>query len=177
MKYVYVLEDNRGTESFFEYFDNIKGANDRAKDIYFNDYSDTEKKEFRVLVTKLKEENFKKWENEELDGWYLDYAEDYIGLFDSKEDFYNLFKKEELGKENLQKAIYDDSNKCYYFKFKIYDEKVLAEIEEEMIDNINFTLKNNESIKKLIKKINKKNISLLSTDRDLEIEQMTTLIK
>lgn len=44
MKYVYVLEDNRGTESFFEYFDNIKGANDRAKDIYFNDYSDTEKK-------------------------------------------------------------------------------------------------------------------------------------
>lgn len=46
-----------------------------------------------------------------------------------------------------------------------------------MIDNINFTLKNNESIKKLIKKINKKNISLLSTDRDLEIEQMTNLIK
>lgn len=112
MKYVYVLEDNRGTESFFEYFDNIKGANDRAKDIYFNDYSDTEKKEFRVLVTKLKEENFKKWENEELDGWYLDYAEDYNELFDSEKDFYNLFKKEELNIENLKKAAYDDFNNC-----------------------------------------------------------------
>lgn len=177
MKYVYVLEDNRGTDSFLEYFDNKKDANDRAKNIYFKNYSDTERKKFIVFVTKLTEKNFKKWENEELDGWYLDYAEDYNELFDSEKDFYNLFKKEELNIENLKKAAYDDFNNCYYLKFEVDDEEVLAEIEEEMIDNINFTLKNNESIKKLIKKINKKNISLLSTDRDLEIEQMTNLIK
>lgn len=177
MKYVYVLEDNRGTDSFLEYFDNKKDANDRAKNIYFKNYSDTERKKFMVFVTKLTEKNFKKWENEELDGWYLDYAEDYNELFDSEKDFYNLFKKEELNIENLKKAAYDDFNNCYYLKFEVDDEEVLAEIEEEMIDNINFTLKNNESIKKLIKKINKKNISLLSTDRDLEIEQMTNLIK
>lgn len=154
-----------------------KDANDRAKNIYFKNYSDTERKKFMVFVTKLTEKNFKKWENEELDGWYLDYAEDYNELFDSEKDFYNLFKKEELNIENLKKAAYDDFNNCYYLKFEVDDEEVLAEIEEEMIDNINFTLKNNESIKKLIKKINKKNISLLSTDRDLEIEQMTNLIK
>lgn len=177
MKYVYVLEDNRGTDSFLEYFDNKKDANDRAKNIYFKNYSDTERKKFMVFVTKLTEKKFKKWENEELDGWYLDYAEDYNELFDSEKDFYNLFKKEELNIENLKKAAYDDFNNCYYLKFEVDDEEVLAEIEEEMIDNINFTLKNNESIKKLIKKINKKNISLLSTDRDLEIEQMTNLIK
>ena len=176
MKYVYVLEDNRGTESFFEYFDNKKDANDRAKDIYFKDYSDTERKEFRVLVTKLKEENFKKWENEELDGWYLDFAEDYDGLFDSEEDFYNLFKKEELNKENLKKAVYDDSNNCYYLKFKINDEKVLAEIEEEMIDDINLTLKDDESIKRLIKNLDKKNINLLNVGNDLELDQMENLI-
>lgn len=176
MKYVYVLEDNRGTESFFEYFDNKKDANDRAKDIYFNDYSDVERKEFRVLVTKLTEENFKKWENEELEGWYLDFAEDYDGLFDSEEDFYNLFKKDELNKENLKKAVYDESNKCYYLKFKINDEKVLAEIEEEIIDDINLTLKDNESIKRLIKNLDKKNISLLSVGYDLELDQMENLI-
>ena len=177
MKYVYVLEDNRGTESFFEYFDNKKDANDRAKDIYFKDYSDTERKEFRVLVTKLREENFKNWENEELEGWYLDFAEDYDGLFDSEEDFYNLFKKEELNKENLKKAVYDDSNNCYYLKFKINDEKVLAEIEEEMIDDINLTLKDDESIKRLIKNLDKKNINLLNVGNDLELDQMENLIK
>ncbi|MDU2829254.1 MAG: hypothetical protein E7C03_02110 [Anaerococcus sp.] len=177
MKYIYVLEDNRGTESFFEHFDNKNDANDRAKDIYFKNYTDTERKEFRVLVTKLTEENFKKWENEELDGWYLDFAEDYIGLFDSEEDFYNLFKKEEISKENLQKAIYDDSNKCYYLKFKINDEKVLAEIEEEMVDDINLILKDGESIKRLIKNLNKKDIRLLNADYDLEIEQMENLIE
>lgn len=177
MKYVYVLEDNRETESFFEYFDNKKDANDRAKDIYFNDYSDTERKEFRVLVTKLTEENFKKWENEELEGWYLDFAEDYDGLFDSEEDFYNLFKKEELNKENLKKAAYDDSNKCYYLKFKINDENVLVEIEEEMIDDINLTLKDDESIKRLIKKLDKKDISLLNASDNLKLDQMENLIK
>lgn len=177
MKYIYVLEDNRGTEIFFEHFDNKNDANDRAKDIYFKNYTDTERKEFRVLVTKLTEENFKKWENEELDGWYLDFAEDYIGLFDSEEDFYNLFKKEEISKENLQKAVYDDSNKCYYLKFKINDEKVLAEIEEEMVDDINLILKDGESIKRLIKNLNEKDISLLNADYDLEIEQMENLIE
>lgn len=177
MKYIYVLEDNRGTESFFEYFDNKKDANDRAKDIYFNNYNDKERKEFRVLVTKLAEENFKKWENEELEGWYLDFVEDYDGLFDSEEDFYNLFKKEELSRENLKKAVYDNSNKCYYLKFKINDENVLAEIEEKMIDDINLTLKDNESIKRLIKNLNKKYISLLNADYDLELDQMENLIK
>lgn len=177
MKYIYVLEDNRGAESFFEHFDNKNYANDRAKDIYFKNYTDTERKEFRVLVTKLTEENFKKWENEELDGWYLDFAEDYIGLFDSEEDFYNLFKKEEISKENLQKAVYDDSNKCYYLKFKINDEKVLAEIEEEMVDDINLILKDGESIKRLIKNLNKKDISLLSVSDDLKLDQMENLIK
>lgn len=177
MKYVYVLEDNRGTESFFEYFDNIKGANDRAKDIYFNDYSDTEKKEFRVLVTKLKEENFKKWENEELDGWYLDYAEDYNELFDSEKDFYNLFKKEELNIENLKKAAYDDFNNCYYLKFEVDDEEVLVEIEKDIIDDINLIIKDNESIKRLIKDLDKRNINLLNTHYDLELEQMKNLIK
>lgn len=176
MKYVYVLEDNRESESFFEYFDNKKDANDRAKDIYFSDYSDTERKEFRVLVTKLREENFKKWEDEELEGWYLDFAEDYDGLFDSEEDFYNLFKKEELNKENLKKAVYDDSNNCYYLKFKINDEKVLAEIEEEMIDDINLTLKDDESIKRLIKKLGKKDISLLNASDNLKFDQMENLI-
>ncbi|MBS5989757.1 hypothetical protein [Anaerococcus hydrogenalis] len=177
MEYVYVVEDNRESESFFEYFDNKKDANDRAKDIYFNDYSETERKEFRVLVTKLTEENFKKWENEELNGWYLDFAEDYDGLFDSEEDFYNLFKKEELNKENLKKAVYDDSNKCYYLKFKINDENVLAEIEEEMVDDINLTLRDDESIKRLIKNLDKKNINLLNAGNDLELDQMENLIK
>ena len=82
-----------------------------------------------VFVTKLTEKNFKKWENEELDGWYLDYAEDYNELFDSEKDFYNLFKKEELNIENLKKAAYDDFNNCYYLKFEVDDEEVLAEIE------------------------------------------------
>lgn len=177
MKYIYVLEDNRGTESFFEHFDNKNDANDRAKDIYFKDYSDTERKEFRVLVTKLTEENFKKWENEELEGWYLDFAEDYDGLFDSEEDFYNLFKKEELNKENLKKAVYDDSNKCYYLKFKINDEKVLAEIEEEMIDDIDVIIKDEETLKRLIKNLDKKDISLLSVSDDLKLDQMENLIK
>lgn len=177
MKYIYVLEDNRGTESFFEHFDNKNDANDRAKDIYFKDYSDTERKEFRVLVTKLTEENFKKWENEELEGWYLDFAEDYDGLFDSEESFYNLFEKEELSKENLKKAVYDDSNKCYYLKFKINDEKVLVEIEEEMIDDVDAILKDDESIKRLIKNLDKKYISLLNASDDLKLDQMENLIK
>ncbi|MDU5912815.1 MAG: hypothetical protein E6Z21_00825 [Anaerococcus vaginalis] len=177
MKYVYVLEDNRGTESFFEHFDNKKDANDRAKDIYFKNYTDTERKEFRVLVTKLTEENFKKWENEELDGWYLDFAEDYDGLFDSEESFYNLFKKEDLNKENLKKVAYDDSNKCYYIKFKVNDESVLAEIEEENIDDVDTILKDDESIKRLIKNLDKKNINLLNVDYDLELDQMENLIK
>lgn len=177
MKYVYVLEDNRGTESFFEYFDNRKDANDRAKDIYFKNYNDLERKEFRVLVTKLTEENFKKWENEELKGWYLDFAEDYDGLFDSEESFYNLFKKEELNKENLKKAVYDESNKCYYLKFKVNGENVLAEIEEKMIDDINAILKEDESLKTLIKNLDKKYISLLSVSDDLKLDQMENLIK
>lgn len=177
MKYVYVVEDNRESESFFEHFDNKNDANDRAKDIYFKDYSDTEREEFRVLVTKLTEENFKKWENEELEGWYLDFAEDYDRLFDSEESFYNLFKKEELNKENLKKALYDDSNKCYYLKFKVDDENVLAEIEEEMVDDINLILKDDESIKRLIKNLDKKNISLLSVGYDLDLDQMENLLK
>lgn len=176
MKYIYILEDNRGTESFFEYFDNRKDANDKAKDIYFKNYTDTERKEFRVLVTKLTEENFKKWENEELEGWYLDFAEDYDGLFDSEESFYNLFKKEELNKENLKKAVYDEFNKCYYLKFKVNDESVLAEIEEDMIDNIDAILKDDESLKRLIKNLDKKNINLLNASDDLKLDQMENLI-
>nr|DAL22729.1 MAG TPA_asm: hypothetical protein [Caudoviricetes sp.] len=177
MKYIYVLEDNRGTESFFEHFDNKKDANDRAKDIYFNNYNDKERKEFRVLVTKLAEENFKKWENEELEGWYLDFAEDYDGLFDSEENFYNLFKKDELNKENLKKAAYDDFNNCYYFKFKVNDEEILVEIEEDMIDDINLILKDDESIKRLIKDLDKRNINLLNAKFDLYLDQMENLIK
>ena len=126
MKYVYVLEDNRGTESFFEHFDNKKDANDRAKDIYFKNYTDTE---------------------------------------------------EDLNKENLKKVAYDDSNKCYYIKFKVNDESVLAEIEEENIDDVDTILKDDESIKRLIKNLDKKNINLLNVDYDLELDQMENLIK
>lgn len=177
MKYVYVLEDNRGTDSFLEYFDNKKDANDRAKNIYFKNYSDTERKKFMVFVTKLTEKNFKKWENEELDGWYLDYAEDYNELFDSEKDFYNLFKKEELNIENLKKAAYDDFNNCYYLKFEVDDEEVLVEIEKDIIDDINLIIKDNESIKRLIKDLDKRNINLLNAHYDLELEQMKNLIK
>lgn len=177
MRYIYILEDNRGTESFFEYFDNRKDANDRAKDIYFKNYNDEERKKIRVLVTKLTNENFQKWKNEELEEWYLDFAENCDGLFDSEENFYNLFKKEDLNKENLKKAVYDDSNKCYYLKFKVNDENVLAEIEEEMIDDIDVIIKDDESLKRLIKNLDKKDICLLSVSDDLKLDQMENLIK
>ena len=46
-----------------------------------------------------------------------------------------------------------------------------------MIDDIDLTLKDDESIKRLIKNLDKKNISLLSASYDLELDQMENLIK
>ena len=53
----------------------------------------------------------------------------------------------------------------------------MVEIEEEMIDDVDAILEDDESIKRLIKNLDKKYISLLNASDDLKLDQMENLIK